>query len=412
MAKLFRRVRYLLRQGGMERELAREIEHHRELTRLRLEREGRPAQGAVDRSARILGNVSLAREDARAVWLAPWLEGTWQDLQYAMRSARREPAFAALVMLTLGITIGLNASVFTAFNGILVRPWPVRDPGSVVTIADAATRSDFSLVEYQYLAEHARSFSGLDRHALHRRYQRGMRDRSRGGARQSPARHRKLLRCARRRHRAWPWTARQRRPPGCTRSGRRHQLRCLASALRSGSRDRRPSHSPGTRSPSPSSVSLPPHSLEPPSIWKDIWVPMSAVARLRPGNAGVRERFASLKHSAIALGGRLMPGVPRAQAQAEMELLNRRFRLQSSLEDHVRPSHGHDVLQQPLQAEGNRFRVRHAVPGRPARPDAGVCECRKSAHRPRRGPQARSGGEARLGRRALAPRAPTAHGKA
>ena len=245
MAKLFRRLRYLLRQGGMERELAREIEHHRELTRLRLEREGRPAQGAVDRGARILGNVSLAREDARAVWLAPWLEGTWQDLQYAMRSARREPAFATLVMLTLGITIGLNASVFTAFNGILVRPWPVRDPGSVVTIADAATGSDFSLVESRYLAEHARSFSGLHRHALHRRYQRGMRDRSRGGARQSPARHRKLLRCARRRHRAWPWTARQRRPPGCTRSGRRHQLRCLASALRSGSRDRRPSHSPG-----------------------------------------------------------------------------------------------------------------------------------------------------------------------
>lgn len=67
---------------------------------------------------------------------------------------------------------------------------------------------------------------------------------------------------------------------------------------------------------------------------KDIWVPMSAVALLRPGNAGVRERFASLKHSAIALGGRLMPDVPRAQAQAEMELLNRRFRLQSSLEDH------------------------------------------------------------------------------
>jgi hypothetical protein len=87
MANLFRRLRYLLRQGRMERELAREIEHHRELTRPRLEHEGQPAQGAVDRSARILGNVSLAREDSRAVWLAPWVPACHTSSPMGLRVA-------------------------------------------------------------------------------------------------------------------------------------------------------------------------------------------------------------------------------------------------------------------------------------------------------------------------------------
>ena len=333
MAKLFRRLRYLLRQGRMERELAREIEHHRELTRLRLEREGRPAQGAVDRSARILGNVSLAREDARAVWLAPWLEGTWQDLQYAMRSARREPAFAALVMLTLGITIGLNASVFTAFNGILVRPWPVRDPGSVVTIADAATRSDFSLVEYRYLAEHARSFSGL----IATRCIDGISEGCEIDLEGAPGRvqlvtgnYFDVLGVGIERGRGLHVSDDRPDAPEAVAviSYAAWQVRFGADPAIVGRRirlDEIPFTVVGVAAATFTGTAV---------DRKDIWVPMSAVARLRPGNAGVRERFASLKHSAIALGGRLMPGVPRAQAQAEMELLNRRFRLQSSLEDH------------------------------------------------------------------------------
>ena len=42
------------------------------------------------------GNATLAREDARGVWISSWLESVWQDVRYAARSIARQPAFAAV----------------------------------------------------------------------------------------------------------------------------------------------------------------------------------------------------------------------------------------------------------------------------------------------------------------------------
>jgi hypothetical protein len=56
-----------------------------------LEARGVAPGDAADASRRALGNVTLAREDARAVWIAPWLESVYQDIRYAVRSLRRQP---------------------------------------------------------------------------------------------------------------------------------------------------------------------------------------------------------------------------------------------------------------------------------------------------------------------------------
>jgi hypothetical protein len=37
---------------------------------------------------RELGNVTRAREDARAVWIWPWLESVWQDTVYVLIMAQ------------------------------------------------------------------------------------------------------------------------------------------------------------------------------------------------------------------------------------------------------------------------------------------------------------------------------------
>jgi len=59
MTKLLRRLRYLMQRDRMEADLAEEIAFHQAM----IERDGAPAAA--------MGNVTLAREDARGVWIWP-----------------------------------------------------------------------------------------------------------------------------------------------------------------------------------------------------------------------------------------------------------------------------------------------------------------------------------------------------
>ncbi len=122
MIKLIRRIRFWLSSGCRAAELAEEMELHREML---------AADGAAPAA---MGNMTLAREEARAVWMWPWLESLWQDAAYGVRAMRREPAFTATALLALGSAIGVNTSVFTVFNAFALQTWAVRDPGRVVTI--------------------------------------------------------------------------------------------------------------------------------------------------------------------------------------------------------------------------------------------------------------------------------------
>ena len=68
MVTWLRRLAYLLRQSRHDAELREEIEAHRSLRAAHLEREGLTPQEAAA-SRRALGDVLLARDDARDVWL-------------------------------------------------------------------------------------------------------------------------------------------------------------------------------------------------------------------------------------------------------------------------------------------------------------------------------------------------------
>jgi putative ABC transport system permease protein len=55
-----------------------------------------------------------------------------QDVRYALRSFGGRPGFAAVVVLTLAIGIGLNASVFTVVDAALLRALPYAEPDRLV----------------------------------------------------------------------------------------------------------------------------------------------------------------------------------------------------------------------------------------------------------------------------------------
>ena len=85
------------------------------------------AQEAADSSRRALGNMTLAREDAREVWIWPSLERLWQDVRYGVRGLRQQPIFAATAILTLAIGIAAPTTVFSVLEAEMWKPLPFPD---------------------------------------------------------------------------------------------------------------------------------------------------------------------------------------------------------------------------------------------------------------------------------------------
>jgi macrolide transport system ATP-binding/permease protein len=163
----WRRLRARLRYRRFDADLNEELAFHQAMKRDALARdsEGLDPADLASRTAREMGNVTLAREASRAVWIAPWIDSVRQDLAYAARSLRRQPSFTIAALTALVLALGLNTSMFTVFNAVGIRPWPVADPGRVVVVFDQRPNgrisSGFSFAEIRYFRDHARTFSGL-----------------------------------------------------------------------------------------------------------------------------------------------------------------------------------------------------------------------------------------------------------
>ena len=161
MRRLLRRLRYWLKQHDLEEALHEELEFHRAMKQQKLEADGLARDDAMFASRREMGNLTLAREDARAEWIWPWLESVWQDTRLAVRSLLRQPGFTLLSGLVLGVAIGLNVSLFTVFAGAVLRPMAgAADPDRLAIVSGRVPQipnllSGLSFPEFEFLAARA-----------------------------------------------------------------------------------------------------------------------------------------------------------------------------------------------------------------------------------------------------------------
>ncbi len=92
-------------------------------------------------------------------------ETLWEDLRYGARLIRRNPLLSAVVVLTLTVGIGINASVFTVMDGTTLKPLVNRDPGTFVRIWPMNQRDEHergvSYSEYIALRDRNRSLRQL-----------------------------------------------------------------------------------------------------------------------------------------------------------------------------------------------------------------------------------------------------------
>src|SRR5690349_13821984 len=59
-----------------------------------------------------------------------------RSLRYALRFLAARPGFAAVLVLTLALGIGVNSAIFTVVHAVLLKPLPYPDPDRVVLIVE------------------------------------------------------------------------------------------------------------------------------------------------------------------------------------------------------------------------------------------------------------------------------------
>src|SRR6476469_3396114 len=62
------------------------------------------------------------------------------DTLHGLRGIARNPGFAAVVVLTLGLGIGANTAIFSIVHGVLMRPLPYKAPHRLVLLQQAAPK--------------------------------------------------------------------------------------------------------------------------------------------------------------------------------------------------------------------------------------------------------------------------------
>jgi putative ABC transport system permease protein len=73
----------------------------------------------------------------------------FQDLRFGLRMLAKNPAVSAVAVLSLALGIGANSTVFSMVDGLLLRPWPVNDPNSLIAIrTDWPKEPDFRSSSY------------------------------------------------------------------------------------------------------------------------------------------------------------------------------------------------------------------------------------------------------------------------
>jgi predicted permease len=136
------RLRSLFRRAAVERELDEELRYHLERQTAEHVARGMTPEAARTAALRAMGGVEFQKEQVRDIRGTRWLEDLGQDLRYALRALRRNPGFAAVAVVTLGLGIGGNTALFTLLDNVMLRNLPVRDAGGLVIFQRMALAPD------------------------------------------------------------------------------------------------------------------------------------------------------------------------------------------------------------------------------------------------------------------------------
>ena len=112
-----------------------------------------------------LGGAEQTRQAHRERRTLPWLESLMRDLTYSLRTLAKHRGATSIAILSIGLGIGANATIFSMVSRFVLRPAPVGNPTTLLALHTTHEGeqccNNFTLPLYKDVTDQAKSFSGV-----------------------------------------------------------------------------------------------------------------------------------------------------------------------------------------------------------------------------------------------------------
>jgi putative ABC transport system permease protein len=114
------------------------------------------------------GSVTAVQEAVREQRVLGWLDTLWRDVRVGVRMLRRNPVFASIGIVSLGLGIGVNTAIFSIVDHLLLRSLPVQHASRLTLLSwtDAGRErgqlgGDYTYPIYDAFRSHAALFDAV-----------------------------------------------------------------------------------------------------------------------------------------------------------------------------------------------------------------------------------------------------------
>jgi putative ABC transport system permease protein len=160
----YARLVSLFQREALDREFDEEAQSHLDLAVEDYVQRGMPEAEARRLARMKFGAVEASKDGHRDSRGLAWLDGTVDDLRFALRGLRHERAFTITAITILALAIGLNVTVFAVMNTMLFRGFPLVKKNDGLVYMQERYPSGLCCVSYPDFEDwrsQARSFEGM-----------------------------------------------------------------------------------------------------------------------------------------------------------------------------------------------------------------------------------------------------------
>src|SRR4051794_27399269 len=170
MTRLRVLMKHAFRRGAFEDQMTDEVQFHIDSRASDLIRSGMRPDEAARRARLEFGAPEGWKERMRDAGGLGWIDAVRIDLRYALRTLKKNPVFACVAVLSLGLGIGANTAVFHLVNVVRLRALPVPNPAQLagIRVKDShagmgvnSFPADMTYPLFEQVRDHQQALDGL-----------------------------------------------------------------------------------------------------------------------------------------------------------------------------------------------------------------------------------------------------------